>query len=161
MDTDGLAQSLPHTDYLVVLTLDTHPYALRLSAVERVIPMVEITPIPRAPDIVLGIINVQGQIIPVVNLRKRFRLPEHPPCLSDRLVIAHTTRRLVALAVDTVLGVVEYTAADITAAETILPGLAYIEGVMQLADGMVLIHDLDTCLSLLEERALDEAILHS
>jgi purine-binding chemotaxis protein CheW len=161
MDTAALSTSLPHTDYLVVLTLDARPYALRLAAVERVLRMVEITAVPRAPDVVLGIINMQGQIIPVVNLRKRFRLPQRPPCWSDQLVVAHTARRLLALAVDTVQGVVEYTAAAVTAAGTISPGLAYIEGVMQLADGMVLIHDLDSCLSLPEERALDEAIRRS
>ena len=161
MDTENLSTALPHTDYFVVLTLDARPYALRLAAVERVLRMVEITPVPRAPDIVLGIINMRGQIIPVVNLRKRFRLPERHPCLSDQLVVALTARRLLALAVDTVLGVVEYAAAAVTAAETILPCLAYIEGVVQLADGMVLIHDLDSCLSLQEECALDEAIRRS
>ncbi len=59
----------------IVFTLDEQRYALHLSAVERVICVVEITPLPKAPEIVLGIINVGGQIIPVIDMRKRFRLP--------------------------------------------------------------------------------------
>lgn len=161
METDNLSQSLPSTDHLVVFTLEAQSYALPTAVVDRVARMVEITPMPQAPDIVLGVISVQGQIIPVLNLRKRFRLPEHNIGLSDQLIIAHTARRPVALAVDAVTGVAEYAAAAVTAAETILPGLAYVQGVAQLGDGLVLIHDLDTFLSLQEERALDEAMLHT
>jgi purine-binding chemotaxis protein CheW len=57
---------------LVVLTLDEQRYALHLSAVERIVRMVEITPLPKAPQIVLGVVNVQGRIVPIVNIRKRF-----------------------------------------------------------------------------------------
>ncbi|MBF8302857.1 MAG: cheW40H-4 [Candidatus Dadabacteria bacterium] len=57
---------------LVVLTLDEQRYALHLSAVERIVRVVEVTPLPKAPEIVLGVVNVQGQIIPVINIRKRF-----------------------------------------------------------------------------------------
>ncbi len=59
----------------VVFTLDEQRYVLHLSAVKRIIRVVEITPLPKAPDIVLDVVNVEGQIIPVVNIRKRFRLP--------------------------------------------------------------------------------------
>jgi purine-binding chemotaxis protein CheW len=161
METDNLSQWLLSTDPLVVFTLDTQRYALRAAVVKRVVRMVEITPLPQAPDIVLGVISVQGQIIPVLNPRKRFRLPEHNIGLSDQLIIAYTAQRPVALVVDTVTGVVEYGATAVTAAETILSGLTYVQGVAQLAEGLVLIHDLDTFLSLQEERALDEAMLHT
>jgi purine-binding chemotaxis protein CheW len=40
--------------------------------VERIVRVVEVTPLPKAPEIVLGVVNVQGQIIPVINIRKRF-----------------------------------------------------------------------------------------
>jgi purine-binding chemotaxis protein CheW len=69
---------------LVVFTLDARRYAVPLSTVERIIRAVEITPLPQAPEIVLGVINVQGRIIPVVNTRKRFRLPECDIRLSDQ-----------------------------------------------------------------------------
>ena len=55
---------------------------------------------PKAPKIVLGVVNVQGKIIPVFNLRKRFGLRERETNLGDQLVIAHAAGRSVALVVD-------------------------------------------------------------
>lgn len=60
---------------MVGLTLDGQRYALSLAQVERVIRAVEITPLPQAPEIITGVINVRGRVIPVVDIRKRFRLP--------------------------------------------------------------------------------------
>ena len=146
-------------DHLVVFTLEAQCYALSTAVVDRVVRMVDITRVPQAPDIVLGVISVQGQILPVLNVRKRFRLPERDLGLSGQLIMAQTTRRSVALAVDAVTGVVNRAEVAVTASETILPGLAYVQGVAQLADGLVLIHDPDTFLSLREEHVLDEAMV--
>jgi purine-binding chemotaxis protein CheW len=143
---------------LVVWTLDDQRYALPLSAVKRIVRLVEISSLPKAPSIILGVINVQGQIIPVVNVRKRFRLPEREVRLSDQLIIAFTSKQTVGVIVDTVVGVVEQTAGRIFAAEQIFPGLGYIAGVAKMDDGMVLIHDLGTFLSSEEEGTLDEAM---
>jgi len=143
---------------LVVLTLDEQRYALHLSAVERIVRVVEVTPLPKAPEIVLGVVNVQGQITPVINIRKRFRLPEREMNLSDQLIIAHTSRRTVALVADAVSGVIERSEQEVIAAEKVLPGIEYVEGVVKLEDGMILIHDLNKFLSLEEEQALDNAM---
>ena len=143
---------------VVVFHLDDRRYGLPLSAVERVVRMVDVTPLPQAPDIVLGVINVQGQVIPVVSARRRFRLPERNLALSDQLVIARTARRTVALAADAVSGVLEYSPAEAVGVRDIVPGIGYIEGVVKLPDGLVLIHHLDRFLSLDEEQALDGAI---
>lgn len=143
---------------LVVFVLDELRYALHLSVVEQVARVVEITPLPKAPDIVYGIINVQGRVIPVFNVRRRFRLPEREIVLSDRLVIVHTARRPAALAADAVSGVLEYSEQEVVQAQDILPGVEHLEGVVKLEDGLVLIHDLDRFLSLDEETALERAL---
>jgi purine-binding chemotaxis protein CheW len=139
---------------LVVFAMDEQRYALQLATVERVVRMVEVTPLPQAPQIVLGVINAQGRIIPVVDIRRRFRLPARDIHLSDHLLIARTARRTVALALDAVTGIVEGSAQAVITAEEILPGLEYVEGVIKLEDGLILIHDLDTLLSLEEEQTL-------
>lgn len=143
---------------LVVFALDDQRYGVALSAVERVTRSVDITPLPKAPDIVLGIVNVQGRVIPVIDLRRRFRLPEREIALTDRLVIAHTAQRPVALVADSVSGVLEHAGPDRVGAEAILPGLEYVDGVVKLDDGLILIHDLDRFLSLDEAEALDRAM---
>jgi purine-binding chemotaxis protein CheW len=146
------------SNHLVLFTLDEHRYALILSAVTRVVRTVEITPLPKAPDIVRGVVNVQGQVIPVVDIRKRFRLPEREIELSDQLIIANTSRRTVALVVDAVDGVIELSNQEMIPPERILPDTKYVEGVIKLADGLVLIHDLDKFLSLEEGKKLDAAL---
>ena len=146
------------TSHIVVFILDEQRYALHLSAVERVIRAVEVTSLPKAPEVVLGIVNVEGRVIPVVNIRKRFRLPEREINPSDQFVIAHTSRRAVALMVDIVSGVVECSEQEVTAAEKIVPGMQYIEGVIKLEDGMILIHNLDKFLSIEEEKTLNTAM---
>ena len=145
---------------LVCFALDEQRYALFLTAVERVVRAVEVTRLPRAPEIVLGLANVGGRVIPVVALRGRFRLPEREIQLSDHFLIARTTRRALALVVDSVGGLVEIAREEITAAENILPRLEHVQGVAQLADEMILIHDLDKFLSLEEEEVLEEAWAH-
>ncbi|MBI4285829.1 MAG: chemotaxis protein CheW [Chloroflexi bacterium] len=143
---------------LLVFTLDEQRYALRLASVARVTRAVAITPLPKAPDIVLGIVNVQGEIVPVINIRKRFRLPEREIALSDQLILACTVRREVILVADAVTGVIESPEGKIIAGDRILPNIDYVAGVMKLDDGVVLIHDLDRFLSLEEEQTLDVAL---
>jgi purine-binding chemotaxis protein CheW len=145
----------------VAFTLDEGHYALDLSAVERIIQTVEITLLPEAPDIVLGVINIHGKIIPVVNIRRRFRLSEKDIEPTNRLIIAHTLKRTVALVVDVVLGVIETPEDKVIKADTVLPGMDYVQGVVKMEDGMILIHDLNKFLSLEEEKTLDTAIMNN
>jgi purine-binding chemotaxis protein CheW len=60
--------------------------------------------------------------------------------------------------VDAVGSVIETSTLDIITADQLLPGLEYVAGVLTLADGMVLIHDLDTCLSLEEAKPLNDTL---
>lgn len=146
---------------LVVFTLGEQRYGLSLSSVERAVRIVEITPLPNSPDIVLGVINVHGRLIPVLNLRRRFRLPEREVSLADQMVIAHTIRRPVALVADAVIGVLAYSAQEVVGTAEFLPTAAYLEGVLKLDDGLILIHDLEKFLALDEARALDAAMTGS
>ena len=141
----------------VVFTLDEQRFGLELTAVERVVRRVEITPLPKAPEIVLGIVNVRGRVVPVVDIRKRFRLAERGPVLSDQIIIARTAQRPVALVVDAVTDVLDRPQEDIIEALRVLPGIEYVEGVLKLEDGLILIHDLNRFLSLEEEAALGRA----
>lgn len=146
------------SEFLIIFTLDDQRYALPLPAADRVVRMVAITPLPKAPGIVLGVVNFQGRVIPVINVRRRFCLPEREIALTDQLLIAHTGRRHVALVVDAVLEVIAYAAQSLSATENIVPNVEYVTGVLKLADDLILIHDLDKFLSLEEEDSLDQAL---
>jgi len=143
---------------LCLFTLDERRYALTLLCVERVVFVVDITPLPKAPPVVLGVVNVKGDIVPVYDVRRRFRLPQRAINLTDQLMIARTSQQTVALLVDSVDGVIEVAEEDIAAAQGILPDIEYVQGIVKLQDGLVLIHDLEQFLSAEEERTLDEAL---
>ena len=145
-------------DPLVVFTLDGQRYAIPLAAIEKVFPTVEITPIPKAPEIVLGLVNIRGRVVPVVDIRRRFGLPEREPQIYDHMIVAFTGKRSVAFVADGATGVLEIPESEITALRDLLPGTEYVEGVARLPDGLVLIHDLETFLSLEEENLLDRAM---
>ncbi len=143
---------------LVVFSLDDQRYALALASVQRCIRVVAITPLPEAPAIVLGIFNLGGVAIPVVNIRKRFNHPPRDVRLSDHLLIGTTGKRTVALLVDETKGVIEALPGSYVPAGEIVPRLELVEGATKLEDGLVLIHDLNRLLSLEEETAIDRAL---
>ena len=143
---------------LVIFRLDDERYALPLAVVERIVRAAEVTPLPKAPTIVLGVIDWEGRVLPVLNVRRRFRLPEREIGPADQFLIAQSGGRTVVLAVDEVQGVIERSPTQIVEAAQIMPGLEQIHGVIKLDDGLVLIHDLEKFLLLDEARSLDEAI---
>ena len=145
-------------DQIVLFTLDEPRYALYLSAVERVVRAVEITPLPNAPGIVLGVINWQGKILPVIDIRKRFNLPEREMDLDDRFIIARAAGRLVALAAESVAGIRKLTEQESASAAQAVPFAEHLRGVAKVDGDLVLIYDLDRFLSLDEEQKLDAAL---
>ena len=146
------------SDSLVVLHIGEHEFALATAAVERVVRAVEIEPLPEAPHGVRGIINLQGRIVPVFDLRVLLGEPARAVRPGDHMVIAHTRWRTVALLVDSVAGVVPRVAAQVTPAGEILPGLGFVSGVLRLDGGLVLIHDMERFLSIEETAALERAL---
>jgi len=143
---------------LLVFRLGAQRYALPLEAVERIVRAVEVTPLPGAPASVLGAIDVQGLVVPVLSIRRRFGLPQSDIGTSDQFVLTRAAQRRVALAIDTAEGVLEHPAEAIVDAARITPGAGQIRGVVRLDDGLVLIHDPQTFLSLDETVALDRAM---
>ena len=142
----------------VVFSLDGCRYALPLSAVDRILRAAYVTPLPRAPSVVLGALNIEGCVLPVISLRRRFSIPERAIGLTDQLVVVRTANRRVVLLVDGAQGVLELPAAAAVDATTITAIPGDIRGVIPLPDGLVLIHDVETFLSAEELRRTTEAL---
>ncbi len=139
-------------------SLDGTWYALDLSAVERVLPMAAAVPLPRAPEIVLGALNLHGDVVPVVDARRRLGLAPRGLALTARLLVARAGRTRLALPVDEVASVREVDAGEVATPAAVLPGLRHLKGIVALADGLLLIQDLDAFLSLDEEARLTAAL---
>ena len=138
-----------------VFGLEDQRYAMSLGAVLKVIRAVEFTFLPEAPENLLGLINLGGEIIPVLDIRKRFHLPNREIDLNDRIVICKGAARTIAFVADVVEGVVEFAPEELDEAVHILPEMDhYIEGVGKLNDDTVLIYDLDSLFSIEENEGL-------
>jgi len=143
---------------ILLFSMDEPRYALELAVVERVVQAVEITPLPKAPPLVVGVISVQGQIIPVVDIRQCFGLPPHDLNLNDQFILARTSQRRVALVVDAVNGIRHLTKREQVAADQVMPGTGYIRAVAKVDDTLVLICDLDQILPFDFEQVLDATL---
>jgi purine-binding chemotaxis protein CheW len=145
-------------DPFFLFAIEGRRFALELRYVDRVVPAAAVTPLSDGPDLVLGVLDLHGELLPVVDLRKRLRLPERQVRLDDSIVIARTPRRALAFFADTLEGVVEGSEGSLTPADEVVPGLEFVQGVMQVGDGLALIHDLDRLLSLEDQQRLDRAL---
>ena len=133
---------------MVVVAVDGQRYALPLAVVVRVVRAIEVTPLPDCPPAVLGVINVQGSVIPLYSLRRRFGKADREIQLEDQLVIVRSGSRTVALLVDEVRGVVECEPRRIVPVEQVEPHEDFIRAVVKLDDALALVPDLDVLLSL-------------
>jgi len=134
--------------HILVFRMDGQKCALKLSAVERVIQAVAVTPVPGVPDWVLGLINMQGDIIPVITIGEWLGIGGREIHPSDQFVVARAARGVVALLASDTSGVVAIAENQAVAAACVLPGLATcIEGVHKLDGDIILIYDLDTFLA--------------
>lgn len=145
-------------NHFVLFQLDSQKFALPLSNVQQIARSVEVTPIPDAPAIVIGVINVRGKVIPVVNIRQRFGFKANPVDVTDHLIIGRTSKRSVALLVDDVNDIVEIKDKTIIEQDEILPNMQLVDGVVKMNGDIILIHDLEKFLSLDEEKQLDKAL---
>jgi purine-binding chemotaxis protein CheW len=141
---------------LVAVEVGEQSWALPLAAVERVVGMVAVSPLPESPAGIRGAINVGGEIVPVLDLDLRIGRPTTDRGPSARLVLARTCSRRVALPVDDVLGVIAVDAALI--GPPVEHTAAPMAGVAALPEGVLAIYDLDAFLSAQDEQALAAAL---
>ena len=126
-----------------------------LADVREVVRAVSIARLPDAPQVVEGVVNVRGTIVPVLDIRARFNLAPKAVEPSDHLVIALAKRRLVAIRVDRVTDLMVLERSEVEDLTVAVPGSNFVAGVAKLSDGLLLIHDLATFLSVTEAEALD------
>ncbi|MBV8635611.1 MAG: chemotaxis protein CheW [Burkholderiaceae bacterium] len=123
---------------LVVWRVGTRSFALPFPNVLRVVRAAAIAPAPKDSPFVCGSVDIQGQLLPVIDLRMRFELPRRSISPADHFILACTPKRALVLWVDTVDGIVLQE--DEASIATQDPGVA------ELADGMLLLQDLERCL---------------
>jgi purine-binding chemotaxis protein CheW len=139
------------TEHLVTFFLGEEEYGLDVRLVQEIIRLTEITPVPRAPEFVKGVINLRGRIIPVVDLKKKLTLGEvDASARASRIVVAKLRERLVGLLVDGASQVLKIPVSLIEPPpeEVVEIEVDYIRGVAKLEGRLVILMDLTRVLGL-------------
>jgi len=134
---------------LLSFQLAQESYAIRLTLVQQIIKMREITPVPRAPEYVLGVISLRGVIIPVFDLRRRLGLARREHTRETRIIVVREGAKSIGLIVDRVRQVVRIPAAGIEPPPPVLGGLEaeYLEGIGRSEGRMLILLHLEKVLA--------------
>ena len=130
---------------------------LSASAVRQIVRTVAIAPLPGAPAIIEGAINLHGRIVPVVDVRQRLELPAVANAPDQFLVVVETSDRLIAIRVEDVDDVSEISTEGVESPAVLSPVLQRLAGVAATSSGALLIYDVDAFLTQAERDALDAA----
>ena len=133
----------------VTFFLDNEKYGIKVMQVQEVLRMTEIAPVPGAPHYVLGIINLRGNVVTVIDSRKRFGLPEKEPDDATRIVIIEAGDNVVGILVDSVAEVVDLRASEIESAPNVGTDESskYIQGVSSQEKELLILVDVDKLLT--------------
>lgn len=124
-------------------------YAVDIRNVREVINMCEITELPKTPEYVEGIINLRGEVIPIIDLRKKFGLLREQYTALTNIIVVEVAAKAIGVVVDSVSHVIRVEETAITAAPPMIGGLSgkYVSGVARLAERLIVVLDMEKVLT--------------
>jgi purine-binding chemotaxis protein CheW len=159
---EARAVAREQTLQMINFTVGGDEYAVEIQKVREVINFREITQLPKAPSFVKGIINLRGEVIPVIDLREKFGLSHEEYSPLTNVVIVEIGRKAVGVVVDSVRHVIRVAPSDLSPSPPFIGGLSgrYVNGVAKLGDRLVVVLDMDKILTageMIELRTLENA----
>lgn len=140
----GSAKQDNHTSQVVSFRLGEEEYGVNIMTVQEIILVGCITQVPEVPEHVLGVINLRGNVIPILNLRCRFGMPDQPADDATRIVVMNLNGRTVGVVVDAVSEVLRLSNDDISPTPQSLsgPGKDYITGLAHSGERLLILLDM-------------------
>lgn len=135
---------------LVIFKIGEEEFGVEINQVKEIVRLVPITPVPRSPAFVEGVVNLRGQILAVIDLAKRLRLVESPRTDQSRIVVIEMEGNVAGMIVDEVTEVLSLPTANIEKTpELILTEVQhqYLKGVGKLGERLLILIALDEVLS--------------
>ncbi len=144
---------------LVVFRMGKELYGVGIDSVHEIVKVPDITEVPDAPAYLVGVINLRGKIIPVVDLRKRLNLDGRERTKASRVLITENEGRLIGLLVDAVSEVLKVAPEAVEAPPDMISsiGIEYITAVAKVAPGLIILLDLKKVLSVEDMKKLRTA----
>jgi purine-binding chemotaxis protein CheW len=157
--TTGTEELIAESDIfqLVSFLLEDIEYGIDILKVHEIMRPPEITRLPNTPSYIIGVINLRGSVIPVVDVRERFNFPKQAATELTRIIVIETGEKLVGLMVDNVYQVVRLPKSQIDPPSDLIEGISeeFINGIGRLADRLVIILNLDSILFTQSERGIE------
>jgi purine-binding chemotaxis protein CheW len=143
---------------LVTFSIGDEEFGVDILKVQEIIRTMEITKVPKAPDFVEGVINLRGNVIPIIDLRKRFGLETREHDKHTRIIVIEINKTIVGFIVDSVSEVLRIPSDTVEPPPPVVAGIEsdYINGVGKLEDRLLILLDLDKLLSGEEVEALGQ-----
>ena len=143
---------------LVVFDLAQEAYGVDINVVREIIRMQDITSVPKTLEFVKGVINLRGRVIPVVDLRKRFALPEAEHTKDSRIVVVDISGHDIGMVVDAVTEVMRIPNSSVAPPSAIITSTDsdYLQGIAKLESKLIILLDLDRIFTEDEKQVLEE-----
>lgn len=131
---------------LACFSLGDRNFAVDIMRIKEILLPQKLTGLPRDSDLLEGVINLRGEVIPVMDLRNRFGMPKAGEHIPGRLLIVSLQRQMLALAVDDVLEVITVPVGEIRPAPEVAEGngMEYVLGICFFHEQMSMILDIDS-----------------
>ncbi|NMO96179.1 chemotaxis protein CheW [Paenibacillus lemnae] len=126
---------------VIVFKLGTEEYGIEVEKVQTIERLMPITRVPKTYAFVKGVINLRGVVIPVIDLRGRFNLPEVEPTEQTRIIIVAVNEMQVGFIVDSASDVVDLNSDSIDLPPEVVGGIKakYLRGVAKLSEDRLLV----------------------
>lgn len=146
-------------DKLVTFRLGDDHFAADIFSVERVLRYAVPTSVPDMPAYIEGVIDYQGRVVPIVNLRRRFEMSVAEARNETRTLVLNVAGEWIGVVVDAVTEVASFDRAAVAPPPALFRGLAgeYLKGIIRRGDRLVIFLDVDKLLSSTERIALQHA----
>ena len=133
----------------VTFKLQEETYGINVMQVQEVLRYTDIAPVPGAPMYVMGIINLRGNVVTVIDTRARFGLPPSEVTDNSRIVIIESERQVIGIMVDSVAEVVYLRSSEIESAPNVgtEESAKFIQGVCNRGEELLILVDLNKLLS--------------
>ncbi len=134
---------------LILISIGSAFYAIDIMKIVEIIKYMPVTPVPRAPEFLEGVIDLRGDIIPVIDMRKRFEIPAGTLHEKTRIVIIRVVDKIAGLIVDGVREVLRVPTAKVLPPPKIVQGIEseYLSGVVSDRGRIILVLNLDRILT--------------
>jgi purine-binding chemotaxis protein CheW len=145
------------TTQVVSFKLGSEEYGVDIAQVQEINRMVAVTHVPRAPQFMEGVINLRGQLIPIIDLRARFGMARAEHTKNTRIVVTEIGAKRVGMVVDSVSEVLRLPVDQVEPAPEMITGVdtEYIRGVGKIEDRLIVLLDLGRIISGAEKRQLE------